>query len=280
MTERVNHIADALDLQVVEQLAGGYFGAFHIHTTAGACAVLKVLPAWPELALDKVQCAVGLVALLRERGYPAPRYLDVGVVDADVYTVQEYLSGSVPDRLTPTTASELVRLWRTHEGAAPPAADNQWGRALIARVQRGEELRSATKDPQVLAVLDRALEVAAAADPEVFRVGDIVHGDFHLGNLLVGDGGIAAVFDWEGARAGDSRADLLRMYAVAATWERADSEVVALLRKELDDTTPSDVRLPIGAEIAVEHLRYGLFARPSEMDWVLREARILLSEAE
>ena len=277
MTERMHQVADAVGVRVVEQLAGGYFGAFRVETAAGAHAVLKVLPDWPNLVLDNVRDAVDLVARLRERGYPAPRYFEVGVVGGDVYTLQEYVAGAVPEGLTTATARELVRLWRGHEGAAPPVADSPWGRALIARVLRGKELRSVSDDPRVLAVLDRALEVAATTDPAVFRVGDIVHGDFHPGNLLVRDGRIAAVFDWEEARAGDSRADLLRAYASAATWLGKESAVLAPLRKELDTTTPPEVWLPIGADIAVHHLRFGLLARPAELDWVLREAAILLS---
>ncbi len=276
MTARVDRVARALDVRVVEQLVGGHFGAYHVQTAAGEQAVLKVLPDWTELALDKVQAAVGLVARLRRGGYPAPRFLDVGVVGADVYTVQEYVTGTVPNGLTATTARQLVQLWRTQADAAPPA-DGQWGKALVARARSGRDLRSASGDPRIHAVLDRVLEVADAADPGAFRGDDIVHGDFHPGNLLVRDGRIAAVFDWEEARAGDARADLVRLYAAAATWEAPGSAVLALLRKELDDTTPPDIRLPIGAEIAVHHLRYGLFARPDELDWVLREARILLS---
>lgn len=277
VTERVRQVAAALDAQVIEPLAGGHFGAFRVRAAGGTDAVLKVLPDWPELAVNKVQGAAELVGRLTDRGYPAPRFLDVGVIGTDVYTVQEYVAGAVPSGLTPTTARELVGLWRAHDGAAQRVTDSHWGETVLARtIRRGDELRSATDDPRVLNVLDQAVAVASAADASVFRVGDVVHGDFSPGNLLVRDGAVAAVIDWEGAREGDSRADLLRLYAAAATWDTPESPVVSLLRKELDDTTPAEVWLPIGADIAVLHLAYGLFARPAEMDWVLREATHLL----
>lgn len=274
MSEQVHQLATALELRIVGKLTGGYFGAFHVQTSAGTDAVLKLLPDWPEMALDKVHGAAELVARLRERGYPAPQYLDVGVIGAQVYTVQEYVTGRVANGLTKATAGRLLQLWRTQQGAASHVSADGWGKTLIDRARSGAALRPATNDPRVLAILDQALEVAEAADAGVFRTGDIVHGDFHTENVLLRNGRIAAVVDWEEARVGDSRADLLRLYGAAAVWDQA--EAAALLREELDKTTPREVWLPIAAYLTVHHLR-AFLANPNGMDWVLREAEILLS---
>ena len=104
----------------------------------------------------------------------------------------------------------------------------------------------------------------------------MVHGDFHPGNVLVRGGQLAAIIDWEAAQPGDSRADLVRLYAALATWLEPDSAAVTMFRREVEATTPGEIWQPIAAELAVHHLRYGLLANPSELDWVLREAAILL----
>jgi aminoglycoside phosphotransferase (APT) family kinase protein len=277
MTEPVATITRALGAHSIERFAGGEFGAFRIETANGAQAVLKLLPAWPELALSRVQSAADLVALLLENGYPAPRFLDVGEVAGTVYTVQEHVEGHVRTQLPTTTFTALLQLSRQHQGILPSRAGAHWGTELIARIRKGEELQSATDDERVRTVLGHALEIAATADPTIFRTTDIVHGDFHPGNVLVrGDDQVAAVIDWETAQPGDSRADLLRIYAVVATWLPPESPEVNLFRRELDATTPREIWLPMAAELVVHHLRYGLFAKPDALDWVLREAEILL----
>jgi len=183
------------------------------------------------------------------------------VVEGTVYTVQEYVDAQVCMELSATMPATLLQLWRRHRAILPAGSGAHWGAELIARAKRGAELRSATNDKRVLAVLDRALEIAAVADDAIFRTNDVVHGDFHPGNVLARGEEVAAIIDWETAQPGDARADLLRMYAAVATWSDADSAAVSLFRRELEATTPREVWLPIGAEIAVLHLRYGLFAK-------------------
>jgi aminoglycoside phosphotransferase (APT) family kinase protein len=276
MSEIVASVTNALGVRLVGQCAGGEFGAFRILLPSGAAAVLKLLPPWPALSLSKVQTAAGLVGLLVESGYPAPRFFDVGTIEGTVYTVQEFVEGELSVGLPTGTAGALLRLLRRQADVLPPGAGAGWAAELIDGARRGAELRSKTNDSRVHAVLDRVAEIAKTVDLTVFRTTDVVHGDFHPGNLLFQNEDIAAVIDWESALAGDSRADLLRMYAVVATWSDPDSVALESFRRELEATTPPEARLPMAAALAVHHLRYGLFARPDELDWVLREAQILL----
>jgi aminoglycoside phosphotransferase (APT) family kinase protein len=270
MTESMAH---ALDVRVLKRFDGGAFGAFHIRTTAGIDAVLKVLPDWPEFALHRVEAAAEIVHGLIAAGYPAPRFLDINVMNGSVYTVQEYVAGQVPMQLPTATPAVLLELWRQHEAVLPAGAGADWGTDLIARVGRVAELRQKTSDQRIHGIIDRVLEIADGSDATVFRTNDVVHGDFHPGNVLVRNDQIAAIIDWESARPGDSRADLIRMYSAMATWSHPDS---TLFREELDETTPPEVWWPVAAELTAHHLRYGLIAEPSELEWVLREAEILL----
>jgi aminoglycoside phosphotransferase (APT) family kinase protein len=77
----------------------------------------------------------------------------------------------------------------------------------------------ATKRRELPAVDDLAERLAAAAPPPVPPV--LVHGDYHLLNLIVGpeDGRVRAVLDWELATLGDPISDL---GALLAYWPHAD----------------------------------------------------------
>jgi hypothetical protein len=266
-------VARALGIRVLKQFSGGAFGAFHVRLPGGNDAVLKVLPDWPEFALPNVKAAADIVHGLIADGYPAPRFLDVGAVDGAVYTIQEYVDAQVPRRLPTTAPAVLLELWQRHATALPGSAGADWGTDLIARIGRVTELRDKMTDPTIHRIIDHTLEIADNADPQVFRTDDVVHGDFHPGNVLVHNEVVAAIIDWESARPGDSRADLIRMYSALASWSHPGS---AVFRREVEQTTPPEVWRPIAAELVAHHLRYGLLFEPNDLPWVLREAKILL----
>jgi aminoglycoside phosphotransferase (APT) family kinase protein len=72
-----------------------------------------------------------------------------------------------------------------------------------------------------LPAIDRVHDLLAAHVPPQ-REGCIVHGDFRLGNCIVGpDGAVRAVLDWELCTLGDPLSDV---GYVLATWARPDDE--------------------------------------------------------
>ena len=60
----------------------------------------------------------------------------------------------------------------------------------------------------------------------------LVHGDFRMGNLMVGDGRLRAVLDWEMAGPGDALADLA--WCFLPVWEPAGLDEPALVRRYAD----------------------------------------------
>ena len=131
-------VVRALDADVMDRFAGGAFGAFHIRTASGAQAVLKLLPQWPELELTRVRSAAELVDRLVSRGYPAPRFLDVGTVDDTVYTVQEYVEERFPSRSRQRhppccSGSGAVMRDRCHSNPTPDGPRNSSPGPLAAR---------------------------------------------------------------------------------------------------------------------------------------------------
>ena len=269
--------AERLGLTIERRLDGGVFGAILVRTAGAGRAVLKLLPDWESLSLAAVTEAAAAADRLRDRGYPIPAVLDLGLVEGTVFTLQEYVPGEVPDRITEPVAGRLVELWELHRGAAPQA-DGGWARRLADEIEGGTELRPRLTDPRAVAVLDRVLAVGRTADTAGFRTGDVVHGDFHTGNVLVDDHGrLAAVIDWEGTRAGDARFDLVRLWTGGASVDAFEPAASALVKDRAEAAVPAEIWRFCGARIALDHLRFATFVDPESWPWVLREAGLLLA---
>ncbi len=119
------------------------------------------------------------------------------------------------------------------EPAVPPSEELQRWHGLLARcpdwlAESGSELAAALAEG-----------VPEAATPCV------VHGDYHYGNMLFGDGAVVALLDWEIAEIGDPLVDL-------------GSLAVASLRRRYPDPNPTG-----GIEISFERLvsAYGTDAK-------------------
>lgn len=281
----VSDLAAALDVTVVRQLAGGEWGAFLVTTATGAAAVLKPLPRHELFAEAVVRQAVGFARALRGDGYPIPAYLDVGVIDGQVFTLQEAVDGEVPAGLLPSHARQLIELRRRHIDAAMPhdavPAAGAWGAELVDWLSDGDgpeqKALLGCGDPRVSRLLDEAIEVGLRTDPAIFRSTDVVHNDFHHANLLVRGEEVVAVFDWEGARAGDSAVDLstLAWYA-SASENPVTAATAALVRAELDAAVPPEVRAALAARFAVGKLAFAISARPDYLPGTLEMAETWL----
>nr|WP_238342428.1 phosphotransferase [Actinopolymorpha rutila] len=267
-----------MGVTVVRRLAGGEWGAFLVTTAQGSSAVLKPLPRHELVAEDRVRQAVEFARALRADGYPIPAYLQVGVVDGQVFTLQEAIEGEVPARLRLAHVRRLIELSRRHVGLAPP--DESWGEQLVAEI-RPDASQTQTSirncgDPRVISILDEALAVGERTDPTVFRCDDIVHNDFHHANLLVRGDEVVAVFDWEGAQAGDCRADLTTLaWYLDPSRDHVEPAARALLRAEIDTIQP-EVRAALAARFAISKLAFAVNARPQVLPQILRLAQTWL----
>jgi aminoglycoside phosphotransferase (APT) family kinase protein len=117
--------------------------------------------------------------------------------------------------------------------------------AALHRVEPGELGGDASDAPTGLAFYARRLERFAPL-PAVLRgalwwlarhepapaAPVLVHGDFRMGNLMVGDGRLRAVLDWEMAGPGDALADLA--WCFLPVWETAGVDEPALVRRYAD----------------------------------------------
>jgi hypothetical protein len=163
-----------------------------------------VLKASQDLTLaDEWATGARMAARLRGLGYPASDYVETGTTGTVTWSLQAVLPGCVPQLFTAGLAEQLIALACRHDtdtGEQRPwdelARDVSW-RALAELgplPDRFDETLSETL---------RETEGLALAQTT------IVHGDFHHRNLLVEDGGVTGVFDWDIAGPGDWRFDLV-----------------------------------------------------------------------
>ena len=188
---------------------GGEIGAERWLDDAGRAFVLK--------RGSSAARAAAVTARLRELGYPAPRYVRV---EAD-WALQEELPGEPLEPWRPLPDGIAAELLALHElqSEAFPRADawaGSWRRVVASSVLSGARsyLRLATLRDHS----DRSRELLARCQDTVRRFGErvpesdaIVHWDFTPDNVLARDGRVTGVIDWEGARPGDPRFDLVTL---------------------------------------------------------------------
>ena len=71
---------------------------FWITDRSGTVSVLKIMPDAPPEAAGHLRELDAVLARLRDRGYPAPRFRIIGQVPGLVFWVQPRLPGAVLDR--------------------------------------------------------------------------------------------------------------------------------------------------------------------------------------
>jgi aminoglycoside phosphotransferase (APT) family kinase protein len=225
-----------LGLRFDRRYTGGEIGAERWLDESGRAFVLK--------RGRSAARAASVTSRLRELGYPAPRYLRV----EEEWALQEELPGEPLEPWLPLEESIAVRLLELHalRATAPgPEPGGSWRRVVASSVLSGA--RSYMRLATLRDHSERSRELLARCQEAVRRFGDrvpeddaIVHWDFTPDNVLVGDGRVTGVIDWEGVRAGDPRFDLvtLAFYApgtplLDAAVEELDPGVRAVYRAHL-----------------------------------------------
>jgi hypothetical protein len=190
------------DFRPLGHYEGGEVGARRLVDGDGRRFVLKHQPA--GLAPITTEA-------LRSLGYPAPRY----VLDGPGYHVQEELPGRPAGGWGIAGPGIMERLVELNELLAGQAVDDDrsWPETIVESVTVGfEEFavvetleRHSSSSRELLALCRHAVEQHA---PDLPASRDIVHMDYTLANVLVGDGAVTGVIDWGGTRTGDRLFDL------------------------------------------------------------------------
>jgi hypothetical protein len=179
---------------------GGEVGAAYVRWPDGRRSVLTM--GSPH--------AQSLVLLARRAGLPVPEYeltADLGVA---FVVVQELVAGSTPAVVDRPLLDALVALNASLAGLLiavdlPPI--DLYLRSSGPGFCLHEPL--ASYDRRTARVLDWVREVGVSRNTADGP--DLVHMDYHPGNILVSDGRVTAILDWDGAGRGDRLLDLVTL---------------------------------------------------------------------
>ena len=139
---------------------------------------------------------------------------------------KEILAMEEPDRLLSECAASLARIHSLGQGDVPDAVPVMDYRAAIADLRA--QFEEAGGDRPIIALGLKWMEENCPDPVEPV----LIHGDFRMGNLLVQDGWLTGVLDWELAHLGDYHEDLA--FGCMAVWRFARYDRPALGLSDLE----------------------------------------------
>jgi aminoglycoside phosphotransferase (APT) family kinase protein len=187
-------------------------GAWFATDSRGRRVVLKRTD--DHTAIPRFEALTVSLDALRAKGYPAPEYTSIDVIDGDVVVAQSRLDGRTDVTVNERTIEHVLELNELQADVPAPRYSFGWGDFMLHTLTEGEDGWCVHDSmhawsPRSRRIIERAEELGASMDPSLFPETGIVHLDLHAGNVLFADdGSITGVVDWEGAIAGDHRFDL------------------------------------------------------------------------
>ncbi|GAA1140057.1 hypothetical protein GCM10009630_43640 [Kribbella jejuensis] len=205
LLEDVNRITGA-GLQFVGQPAGGEVGAAFVRWPDGRDAVLTRGAG----GLSELRRTAEALEAARGQGLPVPQYQLLAEVPDGVGVVQERLPGRAPEQVDRKLLEAMIELAELFAGIAPDLPvpslhllESGPGFCLHESLER--------YDNRTRKLLAWIHEVGRSAPGEMTG-DDLVHPDFHTGNVLVDDtGAIAGIIDWDGIGRGDRHFGLVTL---------------------------------------------------------------------
>jgi Ser/Thr protein kinase RdoA (MazF antagonist) len=261
-------VAAQLGLTIEGRLAGGEHGALAAVDADGRPIVLKLFPVGRAARLA---AALEVAAAVRARGVPVPDPYRSGVTADAAFTLQRRCRGEVPVVFGDEHAVQMLEFWEHHQGAM--SDDGEWPLAVVAALRRGDPDLDADHGPiraaggPAAALLDELVTLGADADPSVLSSTDAMHGDWHHHNVLVDGARVTTVFDWEAARAGDARGDLLYLAFWASVYAGTEvaEDATARLRAAVEARVEPAARRVLAGLIALQQLWFVAAHRPHRL---------------
>jgi aminoglycoside phosphotransferase (APT) family kinase protein len=252
----VNEQTDAR-LSLLGPAPGGQVGAAYVGWPDGREGVLTVAA---EGIVADLRRTSDVLALARAHGLPVPAYDLIVEVPGAVAIVQERLPGTVPVRATRSVVQAMVGVLETFAGLLADRSDVAVPDLWLRESGPGYSLHRPLElyDRRSRRLLDWVHEVGTGSRAEMTG-DDLVHLDFHPGNVLVDDAGsVTGIVDWDGIGRGDRRFGLVTL-RFGVTTQDGDAATAAWLDDVLD------------RRIDAETLRvYWAAMSLREVDWAIR----------
>jgi len=267
-------------LAIREPMREGAVGAFAVVRDDGTEWILAVDP--PRVPGDDpahFDDALELMELARSWGVPLPRYETViPLPDGSAAVLQERVPGIPVTETTTALVDHVVGLAELRRNLLAGTRFEGRGFDLFLTASgpgfcHHEPLR--TYSDATRALLAR-VEAVGAEHGDRLSGTDLVHLDYHLGNVLVHEHDhdrVAAIVDWGGARVGDLAVDLA-ILRFDLSW-RAPAigvELEQTLANEIDDAT----FLKVWAHASLRLVDWTIRHHPQDVDhWVAMAHRHL-----
>jgi hypothetical protein len=188
---------------------GGEVGARFALGAGGEAYVYKCVDGadgstWARQMVDRV-------ALLRDRGYPAPRPMAPFDIGDAVVLVQDRVAGSWSDAVDGDLVEKVLALNDAQAGLGS-SSGSEWSDLIVSSLREGadgycrhDSLRGQGGEVARLLGWVESVGRSVRGLPQ----GDLTHFDFHHRNILRTPDGDLTVVDWEGIRPGDRAFDLV-----------------------------------------------------------------------
>lgn len=181
---------------------GGEVGAAYVRWPDGRQSVLTA---------ERTRSGV-FTDLARDAGVPTAKQELTARVDGIRVTVQQRLPGTPPSPVDARVVAQMLAVNDRLAGVLAAAPDPRPAPLYLTGDGPGFCLHGplAEYSDRTRRLLDRIHEIGAAGTQMIGD--DLVHMDFHPGNVLVDDGGrLTGVVDWDGATRGDRHFDLVTL---------------------------------------------------------------------
>ncbi|WP_328325088.1 aminoglycoside phosphotransferase family protein [Kribbella sp. NBC_00382] len=265
--------------QLVQRLAGGnQSGAYLVRAPDHRQAVLK----WSERTAwaGQVLRAAPRIPLIRERGYPTPAWLAVGVTsDGFPYQLQEFLPGKPMADLGEAEAVLLINLVNRQTGLDPDPGRNwsEYARSVVFGETAPARDRLRASSPTGAAVVEAFLRLCHGLENLELPSGDLVHGDLSTNNVLVQDGRVTGVVDIEALGSGTRVFDLASLLREGYLW-RGDPSALATIRTEAERIAGPDVLKICVSSTVFEVLDFERARSSPDLDQMLTRALRLAAD--
>jgi Ser/Thr protein kinase RdoA (MazF antagonist) len=251
--------------RLIGRLAGGESGAYEVAGPAGERLVAK----WEADAATQVlrrEAAQLSERLRQDAGWPVPRER-VHFGNGLLFVLQDFMPGEPVDRLTDRLLERLLRLHRRRLGLATPQDTSHWPEPLITTLITGgngychhESLwHHSARTAKVVANIE---DFGRRLNPADLPGRDVVHWDFHLGNMLQENGNLSAIVDTDFAVVGDARFDLVALALSSLTTACDERAHDSLFSAAFDELSPLQTRAYL-SHLLLRHL-----------DWAIRRHRV------
>jgi hypothetical protein len=257
-------------------LSGGAVGAWEVVRPNGASSVLT----WrgPQLGRDNaaaVARTADFVEVAREVGIPAPAYEDVvPLADGGFVVLREFVAGVRP-HLSVDVITSLLELTERRRGVLEGTGYEKEGtRLYLIDDGPGFCLHGPLRDHdrRTRRLLDW-IEAVGRSEADAVVGDDLVHFDYHFGNVLVDprdQARVAAILDWDGASSGDVGIDDV-ILALDLVLYNAEPALVQQIADHLAQATTESARRAYWAHGLLRLVDWRLRHSPEDgLDWLPR----------